>query len=147
MSFELFPDSAEVAAGALSLGGVAATELAERFGTPLVVYCRETLVAQARAYRSVDPEALVVYGVKAFPSVGILRLFAEEGLGADVSSLGELAFARRAGMDGDRLIVHGNNKSDAELDAAAAADALLVLDSAEEVPRAREVGVDRKSVV
>jgi diaminopimelate decarboxylase len=143
VSFELFPDSAEVAAGALSLGGVAATELAERFGTPLVVYCRETLVAQARAYRSVDPDALVVYGVKAFPSVGILRLFAEEGLGADVSSLGELAFARRAGMDGDRLIVHGNNKSDAELDAAAAADALLVLDSAEEVPRAREVGVRR----
>ena len=118
MSLELFPDTAAVSGGVLSLGGVPATELAERFGTPLLVYCRETLVAQARAYRSVDPEALVVYGVKAFPSVGILRLFASEGLGADVSSLGELAFARRAGLDGDRLIVHGNNKSDADLSAA-----------------------------
>jgi diaminopimelate decarboxylase len=143
VSLELFPDTAAVSGGALSLGGVPATELAERFGTPLLVYCRETLVAQARAYRSVDPDALVVYGVKAFPSVGILRLFASEGLGADVSSLGELAFARRAGLDGDRLIVHGNNKSDAELEAAAAADALLVLDSAEEVPRARAAGVRR----
>ena len=143
MSLELFPDTAAVSGGVLSLGGVPATELAERFGTPLLVYCRETLVAQARAYRSVDPEALVVYGVKAFPSVGILRLFASEGLGADVSSLGELAFARRAGIDGDRLIVHGNNKSDAELESAAAADALVVLDSADEGPRARAAGVRR----
>ena len=144
MSLELFPDTAARGdEGTLELGGVRATELADRFGTPLVVYCRETLVAQARAYRSVDPEALVVFGVKAFPNVGILRLFAAEGLGADVSSLGELAFARRAGLDGDRLIVHGNNKDDAELAAAAEAQALLVLDSAEEVDRARAVGIRR----
>ena len=143
VSLELFPDTAARSGGVLSVGGVAATELAERFGTPLVVYCRETLVAQARAYRGVDSDALVVYGVKAFPSVGILRLFASEGLGADVSSLGELAFARRAGLEGDRLIVHGNNKSDAELEAAAAADALVVLDSSEEVARAHEARVRR----
>jgi diaminopimelate decarboxylase len=139
----IFPDTAAAADGVLSLGGIAATELAERFGTPLVIYCRDTLVGQAQAYRSVEPDGLVVYGVKAFPNVGILRLFAGEGLGADVSSLGELAFARRAGLGGDRLIVHGNNKSDSELDAAAAADALVVLDSAEEVKRARAAGVRR----
>jgi diaminopimelate decarboxylase len=143
VSLELFPDSASHSGGVLSLGDVAATELAETFGTPLVVYCRNTLVAQARAYRSVDPDALVVYGVKAFPNVGLLRLFAAEGLGADVSSLGELAYARRAGLPGDRLIVHGNNKSQAELAAAAAADALVVLDSAEEVERAHGAGVRR----
>ena len=60
-----------------------------------------------------------------------------------MSSLGELAFARRAGLEGDRLIVHGNNKSDAELEAAAAADALVVLDSSEEVARAHEARVRR----
>ena len=144
MSLDLFPDTAAVdGEGVLSLGGLPATQLAERFGTPLVAYCRETLVAQARAYRDVDPDALVVYGVKAFPNVAILRVFADEGLGADVSSLGELAFARRAGIEGDRLIVHGNNKSDAELEAAAAARALVVRDSTDEADRAARAGVRR----
>ncbi len=78
-----------------------ATELAKRFGTPLVVYDEETLRNQARAYRAAAPDALVVYGTKAFPSVAVLRLFAEEGLGADVSTVGELAFAQRAGIAGN----------------------------------------------
>ena len=72
------------------LGGIRASELALEFGTPLVVYDELTLLAQARAYRAAAPEALVVYGTKAFPSLAVLRLFAEEGLGADVST------ARRA---------------------------------------------------
>jgi diaminopimelate decarboxylase len=140
---ELFPDSAETVDGELVVGGARATELAAEFGTPLVVYCRETLLAQARAYRSIDPDALVAYGVKAFPNVAVLRLFAEEGLGADVSSLGELEFALRAGLRGERLLVHGNNKSDEELAAAAAAGALVVLDSEDEVARAARAGVRR----
>jgi diaminopimelate decarboxylase len=144
VSLDLFPDTAaRDDAGVLSLGGAAVTDLAERFGTPLVVYCERTLVAQAQAYRRAEPDALVVYGVKAFPNVAILRLFADLGLGADVSSLGELEFARRAGLDGTDLIVHGNNKSDAELTAAAAADALVVLDSSDEVERAQKAGVRR----
>ena len=115
--------------------------LAEEFGTPLVVYCRETLLARARAYARVDPEALVVYGTKAFPNVALLRLLAAEGLGADVSTRGELEFALRAGGPGDLLIFHGNNKSDEELRAAADVGALVVLDSLEEIPRAKEAGV------
>ena len=115
--------------------------LAEEFGTPLVVYCRDTLLARARAYAQVDPRALVVYGTKAFPNVALLRLFASEGLGADVSTRGELEFALRAGISGDRLVFHGNNKSDGELAAAAAAGALVVLDSLEEVVRATAAGV------
>ena len=66
--------------------GVRATELAREFGTPVVVYDEATLRAQARAYRRGRPGALVVYGTKAFPSVAVLQLFAEEGLGADVST-------------------------------------------------------------
>ena len=87
-------------------------------GTPLYVYCEETLRARAREIRAAVPGALVFYGSKAFPNVAIMRLFAEEGLGADVVSLGELAFARAAGIDGTRLFVHGNAKSDEELRAA-----------------------------
>ena len=83
------------------------------------------------------------YGTKAFPNVALMRLFAEEGIGADVSTLGELRFALAAGIGGERLVVHGNNKSDDELRAAAAVGALVVLDSLEEVERARGAGIGR----
>src|SRR3954449_7970281 len=140
---DLFPDSAGVDGRGLAIGGIPATELAQEHGTPLAVFCEQTLRAAARAYRAAAPDALVVYGTKAFPNVALLRLFAEEGLGADVSTLGELAFARRAGLDGERLVVHGNNKSDEELAAAAATRALVVLDALDEVARAAAAGVRR----
>jgi diaminopimelate decarboxylase len=140
----LFPETATTDGGELALGGVRAADLAERFGTPLVVYCERTIVAQARAYREAAPDALVVYGAKAFPSASILRLLAGEGLGADVATLGELELAIRAGVPADRLIVHGNNKSDEELRAAAEAGAgLVVLDALDEVARAAAAGVRR----
>jgi len=122
---------------------VRASELAHEFGTPLVAYCRNSVLARARAYARVDPQALVVYGTKAFPNVALLRLLAAEGLGADVSTLGELEFALRAGVPGDRLVFHGNNKSDDELDAAARAGALVVLDALEEIGRAQAAGATR----
>jgi diaminopimelate decarboxylase len=139
----LFPDDARVDDGELVLGGVQASKLAREFGTPLVVYDEETLRNQARAYRFAAPGALVAYGTKAFPSVAVLRLLADEGLGADVSTAGELAFALRAGLTGDRLVVHGNNKEDALLRGAGEAGALVVLDSLEELDRARAARVTR----
>jgi diaminopimelate decarboxylase len=85
-----------------------------------------------------------VYGTKAFPNVALLRLFAEEGLGADVSTLGELEFALRAGVPANQLVVHGNNKSDAELARAAEAGAaFVVLDALNEIARAAAAGVRR----
>jgi diaminopimelate decarboxylase len=142
-AIELLPDTSEVRGGELTLGGVPASALADELGTPLLVYCERTLRAQARAYREAVPEALVVFGAKAFPNVAIMRLLAGEGLGADVSTAGELAFALSAGLRGDRLVFHGNNKSDDELGAAAEAGALVVLDSLEEVARAHEAGIRR----
>ena len=139
---ELLPDSAGVESGVLSLGGMRASDLAEEYGTPLVVYCEQTLRARAEAYRSAAPNAMLAYGVKAFPNVAILRLFAEEGFGADVSTLGELGFAQRAGIPGERIVVHGNNKSDDELRAAAEAGVrFVVLDALDEVERAAKAGV------
>jgi diaminopimelate decarboxylase len=122
------------------VGGLAAAALAEEFGTPLVVYCRDTVLARARAYARVDPEALVVYGTKAFPNVAMLRLLGNAGLGADVSTGGELAYALQAGVPGERIVFHGNNKSDEELRAAAGAGALVVLDSLDEISRAQSAG-------
>jgi len=122
---------------------VRASALARDFGTPLVVYCRDTVLARARAYARVERDTLVVYGTKAFANVALLRLLAAEGMGADVSTLGELEFALRAGVPGDRLVFHGNNKSDEELRAAAGAGALVVLDALEEIGRAKDAGVER----
>ena len=143
----LLPDTAAVEDGELTVGGIAASELAERFGTPLLVYCEQTLLAAARGYREAAADALLLYSVKAFPSLALLRLFAAKRFGADVSSLGELAYAREAGIPGERIVVHGNNKSDEELRAAAEADArFVVIDALDEIARAAEAGVRRALV-
>jgi diaminopimelate decarboxylase len=140
---ELLPDGASVEDGTLVLGGVPAPDLVHQYGTPLVVYDELTLHAQARSYRTTAPDALIVYGTKAFPSVAVLQLLAEEGLGADVSSAGELQFALSAGIPGERLVVHGNNKEDELLAAATEAGGLIVLDSLDELDRAQALGGTR----
>jgi diaminopimelate decarboxylase len=140
---DLFPVSARVDSGALSLGGVPAAELAEEHGTPLLVYCEQTVRAQARAYAEAAPGALVVYGTKAFANVALLQILGEEGVGADVSTLGELEFAQAAGIPRQRILFHGNNKSDEELRAAAAAGVAVVLDAPDEPARAAAAGVQR----
>ena len=140
---ELLPETALIEDGELALGGVPATRLAEQHGTPLLVYCERTIRSQVRAYLKAAPGALVVYGTKAFANVALLRLLPEEGAGADVSTLGELAFARAAGIAGDRIVFHGNNKSGEELRAAAEAGALVVLDAPGEAETAAAAGVRR----
>ena len=141
---ELFPETAAVENGELTIAGLGATQLAAEFGTPLLVYDERTMLEAARAYRAAAPNALVAYGVKAFPNVSVLELLAGEGLGADVATLGELTIALRAGFPGDRLIVHGNNKSVEELEAAARAGAwLVVIDAPDEIELAAEAGVER----
>jgi diaminopimelate decarboxylase len=141
---DLFADTASVEDRELAVGGIRASALASEFGTPLLVYDEATLLGAARAYVSAAPEARVVYGVKAFPNAAILRLLASEGLGADVSTLGELQLALRAGLRGEQLVVHGNNKSDEELEAAShAGAAFIVVDSLDEVERAAAAGIQR----
>ena len=141
---ELFPATAR-SRGRRADARRRARERARRASTGRrsLVYCEETIRAQARAYREAAPGALVVYGTKAFANVALLRLLAEEGVGADVSTLGELAFARAAGFRGERLVFHGNNKSEEELRAAAEAGALVVLDAPGEAEAAAAAGVRR----
>lgn len=141
---DLFPSSARVEHGALQLGGIEAAALAERFGTPLYVYCEETLRLQARALReAVGDGGRVFYGTKAFPNVALLRLFREESVGADVASAGELAYADDAGLTGEELVVHGNNKDLDFLRLAAERNAPVVLDAPDEAALAAAAGVQR----
>ena len=141
---EIFPTSARIDGGELTLGGIGAASLAERFGTPLVVYCEETLRTRARSLRkAVGPGGHVAYGVKAFANVAVMRLLREEGVGVDVASIGELAFAEAAGFGGAEIVVHGNNKDDAFLRRAGEVDAVAVLDAPDEAELAAAAGVQR----
>jgi diaminopimelate decarboxylase len=141
---DVLPDSARIEDGELVLGGARASMLAERFGTPLVVYCEETLRARARALRAAaGTDGTVFFGTKAFANVAVLQLLREEGIGADIASSGELAYARAAGLSGAEIVVHGNNKSEALLREAAALDAPLVLDAPDEAELAAAAGVGR----
>jgi len=141
---DLFPDSARVEHGEVTLGRIGASTLAKRYGTPLVVYCEDTLRQQARALRTAaGDDGQVFYGTKAFPNVALLRLFREEGIGADVAAAGELAFARAAGLSGAELVVHGNNKDEPLLAGAAAERASVALDAPDEAALVSAAGIDR----
>lgn len=139
----LFPDSARIEGADLTLGGLRAAALAEEFGTPLVVYCEHTLRARARSLKAAVAGGHVAFGTKAFANVAVLRLLREEGIGADVASAGELAFARTAGFRGAEIVVHGNNKDDAFLRDAAGEGATVVLDAPDEAALAAAAGVRR----
>ena len=140
---ELFPGTARVDGAELLLGGIRASALAAEHGTPLVVYCEETVRARARALKAAAAGGHVAFGTKAFANIEVLRLLRSEGIGADVASSGELAFARAAGFSGDELVVHGNNKDAPFLAEAAAEDAAVVLDAPDEAELAAAAGVRR----
>jgi diaminopimelate decarboxylase len=119
----VYPRDSSVADGVLSIGGCDARELAREFGTPAYVVAEDDLRWQARTFTEVlgrlhEGPGEVVFASKAFPCTAVLRVFAEEGLSCDVASGGELHLALRAGFEPARLYLHGNAKSDAELEMA-----------------------------
>lgn len=105
--------------GCLSIGGVSVAQLAEEYGTPLYIYDEATIRQQCRRYREAlereHPRPRVVYAGKAWLSLALLKIIAEEGLSLDVVSAGELYVALKAGFPAERIALHGNNKSPAEL--------------------------------
>ena len=106
-------------AGRLEVGGCDVVELAETFGTPAYVYAEDDIRARARAYmdafRSRTDHFEVVYASKAFACTAAFRLLEAEGLACDVASGGELHLALHGGFPPERIYMHGNNKSHAEL--------------------------------
>ncbi len=136
----VLPSTAEVIDGHLFIGGVDMVTLAREQGTALYVMDEATIRHQLRDYvqwtryhwKDVD----VVYAGKAFMSLAMVKIVAEEDCCLDVSSGGELAFARRAGFPMERVYVHGNNKTDLELsECLDAGVGRIVVDSFEEMER------------
>jgi diaminopimelate decarboxylase len=128
--------------GRLEVGGCDVLELAREFGTPAYVYAEDDMRARARAYleafRARAERFEVIYASKAFPCTAAYRLFAEEGLSADVASGGELHLALAGGLAPERIYFHGNNKTPAELDYALETGVgHIVVDSFDEIERLR----------
>ncbi|MED4017227.1 diaminopimelate decarboxylase [Sutcliffiella cohnii] len=105
--------------GHLVIGGVDTIELAKQYGTPLYVYDVELIRSRARQFRNtfqnLGVKAQVAYASKAFSSIAMVQLAAEENLSLDVVSNGELYTALQAGFPVERIHFHGNNKSYEEL--------------------------------
>jgi diaminopimelate decarboxylase len=132
----LLPRSASVdEQGRCLLGGIPLDELASRFGTPLYVYDEAEMRGRCREYVAGFPEG-VAYASKAFLCTAMARLVAEEGLDIDVATGGELHLALHARVAPERVVFHGNNKSEAELEAGLRAGVgRIVADSFAELDR------------
>ena len=140
----LFPVTYRVnAAGHMEVGGCDLVEIARRHGTPLYVYDEATVRQRAAEYMSaMDGAGQVLYSAKAFASPQFLRVIAEEGLGLDVVSAGELHLALKSGFPRDRVHFLGNNKSVEDLEAAYRAGAVIVIDGDHEFDLLRRVVPD-----
>ncbi|MDX6638364.1 MAG: diaminopimelate decarboxylase [Solirubrobacterales bacterium] len=126
--------------GHLEIGGCDVVELAAEFGTPAYLYAEDDIRARARAYlgafRSRVEDFEVVYASKAAPITAICALLRDEGLSIDVASAGELHIARSAGFPAERVYVHGNNKTPADIAAAIEAGVgHIIVDSFTEIAR------------
>lgn len=132
----LLPDSASVGAdGRLEVGGRDLIDLAEEFGTPLFVYDEDHIRDKCRQVLAAFGEG-ATYAAKAFLCKTMARLVHEEGLRIDVATGGEMQVALSAGVPADRLVLHGNNKSDDELATAIEAGiGRIVVDSLDELDR------------
>ncbi len=109
------------AAGHLAIGGVDTVELAKTYGTPAYIMDEEAIRSQMRTYLSAahtyfGADALPLYASKALCFAGIYRIAAEEGMGVDCVSGGELYTMRMAGFPAERIYFHGNNKTERDIE-------------------------------
>ena len=130
--------------GRLQIGGCDAIELAREFGTPAYIVSEDDLRTRAQAFveafRARTQDFDVLFASKAFPCTAVYRVLAEEGIGCDVASGGELALALRGGFDPARIYLHGNAKSVAELRFARETGVgHVVIDNAGEIERLEAV--------
>jgi len=136
---QLLPLTAKTTAdGHLAIGGCDVVELAHTYGTPLYIVDELTVRTACQQYRQgfrqcYQGDSLILYASKAWNCLALCALVHSEGLGMDVVSQGELYTAVQAGVKGDRLYLHGNNKSLAEIEYALSVGATIVVDNWQEL--------------
>ena len=140
----LLPSTATVSdTGRLSIGGCDLLDLAAAYGTPLFVYDEDHLRQRCREAVAAFGPGGASYATKAFLCIAMARLAHEEGMKLDVSTAGEYHIARAAGVPASALILHGNNKSVAELERAMVEGASrIIVDSFDEMDRIEKLVAD-----
>ncbi len=120
--FHLLPDTATISpGGVLHIANHAVPDLAQQYGTPLYIFDKATIINACKSYWEAfrthyhASAVRMLYASKAYLSPLIARLIAEQGMGLDVVSGGELLVAQRADFPMERVSFHGNNKSEDEL--------------------------------
>ncbi|BBX02330.1 diaminopimelate decarboxylase [Mycolicibacterium moriokaense] len=130
--------------GTLMLGGCRLDDVAEEFGTPAIVVSEDALRQRARdylaAFRTRWPRSDVAFASKSFPCTAVQQVMVEEGLHIDVAGGGEILTAIKAGADPARLVLHGNAKSDEELELAVGRGVgLVVVDNFDDIDRLERI--------
>jgi diaminopimelate decarboxylase len=149
----LFPEHSSVTPdGELVIGGVRVSELAGRFGTPAYLVDEAGLRGQARRLRdglaARHPDSEVVFASKSFPCLAVYKLLAAEGLSIDVAGDGELVMALAAGVAPERMYLHGNAKTTAELARALRAGlGTVVVDNFDDIDRLEQLAAGPQRVL
>lgn len=132
---QILPLSAEIdKAGQIVIGGCLVTDLVKQFGSPLYIVDELTLKTACQQYRLSFQKfypgpSQILYASKAWSCMAISALVANEGLGLDVVSGGELYTALQAGVDPETIYFHGNNKSVPELEMALSCGCTIIADN------------------
>jgi len=149
----LFPSGTSLDANnELLIGGCTASDLVSTFGTPSLIIDESALRDRARRYqdglRSRWPNSDVVWASKSLPLTPVFRLLGEEGLGIDVAGGGELVMALAAGVNPSKIVMHGNAKTDDEIEMAVKAGVgTIVIDNFNDIDRLERIVKDEQSVL
>jgi len=149
----LFPEHSSVSPdGELAIGGVGVRDLAGRFGTPAYIVDEAGLRNQAGRFKdglaARHPDSEVVFASKSLPCLAVYKLFAAAGLSIDVAGAGELVMALAAGVSPERMYLHGNAKTTAELTMALDAGvATVVVDNFDDIDRLEQLATRPQRVL
>jgi diaminopimelate decarboxylase len=148
----LFPPTTIIDGADLRVGGCSLIAISKEFGTPAFIIDEAALRARAREYvqefRHQHSRSRVCFAVKSFPSASMIRVLAEEGVGCDVVGAGELRIALAAGADPATIVMHGNAKTDEDVQAAIAAHiGYIVVDGFDDIDRIEKFATERVPVL
>ena len=130
--------------GSLSIGGALIKDLVKKYDSPLYILDEITLRSSCRAYKNAlkkyyPGESLPIYASKANSSLFMSNLISSEGFGLDAVSEGELLTALRGGVPHEKIVFHGNNKSDREIEFAVKNNIKVILDNNHDLERLDEI--------
>jgi diaminopimelate decarboxylase len=144
----LFPDSTSIEGGSLTIGGCDLCNLAKKYGTPLYIYDRATMDNAVEAYKAELEQAYsglssITYAGKAFFCLAIAEWTQQQNLLMDCSGPSEIAIAVAAGVCRDHLIIHGVNKSAADIEASCDHAGIIVVDNLTELQKLIDISNKR----